>query len=77
MPVKKLAHLGITGAPETVRSAFATVDEAKTFLHVSRAHVYSLMDRGELTFARFGACRRIPWSALHAYVAKCTVTANA
>lgn len=76
MPVKKLAAPGITDAPETVRSAFATVDEAKTFLHVSRAHVYSLMDRGELTFARFGACRRIPWAALHQYVARCTVAAS-
>lgn len=73
MPAKKKDAVGIAEAPEPIRSMFATVTEAKTLLHVSRAHVYSLMERGELKYVKFGECRRIPWAALREFAEKGTV----
>lgn len=42
----------------------ATIIEAAEFLRLSKATVYILMDRGDLTYCRFGRARRIPWREL-------------
>jgi excisionase family DNA binding protein len=52
---------------------FVTVPEAAHLLRLSRAKVYSLMDAGELAYAKFGKARRIPREALEAYVRRCLV----
>ena len=54
---------------EMVRDGFAEVAEAQEFLRLSRSTIYTLMDRGLLSFARFGRTRRIPWRALRDYAA--------
>jgi excisionase family DNA binding protein len=41
-----------------------TVDEAKEFLRLSRATLYSLMARGDLPFTTIGRRRLIPHRAL-------------
>jgi excisionase family DNA binding protein len=48
---------------------FVEVPEAATFLSVSRATVYKLMDDGSLAYAKFGRSRRIPKRALLEYAA--------
>ena len=52
-----------------VRDGFAEVAEAQAYLRLSRSTIYTLMDRGELPFARFGRTRRIPWRSLRDYAA--------
>ncbi|MEW9554557.1 helix-turn-helix transcriptional regulator [Nonomuraea sp. NPDC050783] len=48
-----------------------TVPEAMAVLKVSRWTLYNLIRSGELTSIRVGArCRRIPSSALDAYIAR-------
>lgn len=56
---------------ELVAEGLATVKQAEQFLSVSRAKVYSLMDAGELRYAKLGKSRRIPWQALREYAANC------
>jgi excisionase family DNA binding protein len=56
---------------------FVTVPEAAQLLRLSRAKVYSLMDAGELRYAKFGRSRRIPREALEAYVRECLVGGGA
>ena len=47
-----------------VADGLVSVDEATTFLSVSRSTVYELMDKGLLPFAKIGRSRRIPKRAL-------------
>lgn len=53
-----------------------TVPEAATLLRLSRATVYRLLQRGEMDSLKIGAARRIPLSALQAYITS-YMTANA
>lgn len=57
-------------AEELAAAGFDTVQGAAKFLGVSRAYVYLLMGRGELAFALFGRCRRIPRRARVEYAAR-------
>jgi len=41
-----------------------TVAYAAEFLSLSKSMIYLLMERGELTYAKFGKSRRIPRKAL-------------
>jgi excisionase family DNA binding protein len=59
------------------QDGLASIPEVQAFLKVSRSTVYTIMNRGELPFVKFGKCRRIPWSALREYVDKHTVHAAA
>jgi excisionase family DNA binding protein len=61
---------------DPTRDGLARVREACAFLAVSRATVYSLMDKGELKFVKIGKARRIPWPALVALVEKHSVAAR-
>ncbi len=56
-----------------VDEGFATVVEAAAFLRVGRTHVYHLMQRGQLPYAKFGKSRRIPWVELRAFAARSIV----
>jgi excisionase family DNA binding protein len=64
----------LTGDGGMVASGFATVAEAATFLRLSRAKVYQLMEGGELLYAKFGKSRRIPKDALREYAERCLVS---
>lgn len=57
-PTEKLVRLGERLA--LVAEGRLTIAETSTFLRVSRATVYNLMDRGELPFVEVGRARRIP-----------------
>lgn len=57
-----------------VEDGFASVDAAADFLMVARSTIYNLMGSGELPFAKFGKCRRIPWRSLREYAQRCMVT---
>jgi excisionase family DNA binding protein len=50
-----------------VEGGFVEVPEAATFLSLSRASIYKLMDSGSLAYAKFGRSRRIPRRALLEY----------
>jgi excisionase family DNA binding protein len=52
---------------------FATIDEAAHFLGLKRSSVYKLMELQELTFAKFGKSRRIPWKAIRSYAERCLI----
>jgi len=56
-----------------IAGGFASIEDAMEFLSLGRAKIYQLMNDGELAAARFGRSRRIPWTSLHAYAAKCVV----
>jgi excisionase family DNA binding protein len=45
-----------------------TPQEAAELLAVGRTTLYGLLQSGELTSVRIGACRRIPYDALRAFV---------
>jgi excisionase family DNA binding protein len=55
---------------DLTRDGFATISEGCDFLKLSRSGLYGLMETGQLTFARFGRARRIPWRALWAFAQK-------
>jgi excisionase family DNA binding protein len=54
---------------------YATVPEVADFLGLSRGKIYSLMDAGEIVFAKFGTARRVPWRAVKEYAERCLVKA--
>src|SRR5205807_1893559 len=70
--VCKSAHHGsiqetkmrIAEPKKTSRDGLATVEQASLFLSMSRATIYTLMDRGTLPSLKLGKSRRIPWNAL-------------
>ena len=47
-----------------VEDGLLTVQQAATFLQISRSNLYALMERGELAFVKIGRSRRIPRRAL-------------
>ncbi len=49
---------------------FIDVAGASDFLKLSRATIYSLMERGEIPYAKFGKSRRIPRRALQEFAEK-------
>jgi excisionase family DNA binding protein len=46
------------------------VEEAAHLLSLSRKTIYDLMSRGELASLKIGGSRRIPLTALHAFIAR-------
>jgi len=46
------------------------VEEAAQLLSLSRKTLYDLMSRGELASLKIGGSRRIPLTALHAFIAR-------
>lgn len=67
-------------APETIppvtEDGFYTVAEVATLLRVSKPKVYHLLDKGELSYCRFGSCRRVPKRAVAAYLNESLVLAS-
>jgi excisionase family DNA binding protein len=55
---------------DLVSEGFAKLPEAGRFLGLSRATLYSLMNNGQLPFAKLGRSRRIPWRALKEWAAR-------
>ncbi len=51
-------------AAAVVSDGLLRVGEAAAFLSLSRATLYTLMDRGELPFVKLGRSRRIPRRAV-------------
>ena len=47
-----------------VNSGLVTVKEASSFLSLSRAMIYKLMETGQLRYVKIGRSRRIPRLAL-------------
>jgi len=47
-----------------VADGLDTIKDAATFLRISVASLYKMMDRGELPFVKIGRSRRIPRRAL-------------
>lgn len=62
--------------PLAVENGLLTVAESAKLLGLSRSKVYALMDVGELEYAKFGRCRRIPKSALTALIDRSLVRRN-
>jgi excisionase family DNA binding protein len=59
---------------DVVADGFASTAEACKFLSVSRAKLYAMMESRQLTYAKFGKSRRIPWHALHDLAARSLVS---
>lgn len=53
-----------------VEGGLLSVEQAMEFLAISRSHLYELMDRGLVPYAKVGRCRRIPRDSLLDYVAR-------
>jgi excisionase family DNA binding protein len=60
----------ITTPAPAAPALLLTVAEAAQALRLSRAQVYNLVSRGELQTIRIGSSRRVPVSALQAYIEK-------
>jgi excisionase family DNA binding protein len=58
-----------------IDEGFLGVGEAARFLQISRSKVYALMDKGDLLYAKFGRCRRIPKKALAEFAERSLVHA--
>lgn len=66
-------------SPTTVHlepKVLVSVDEAADLLSLGRTMVYMLVMRGEIPSLKLGRMRRIPVTALHAYVARQLAEAN-
>lgn len=61
---------GAVGNARLVGEGFVTVAQAAEFLGLSRSTVYSLMETGEIRFAKFHRARRIPRTALLDFAAR-------
>ncbi len=55
------------GTPQQRKMAY-TVQEAAELLSVSRAHLYRLIDLGQVGTIRVGRCRRVTAGQLEAFV---------
>jgi excisionase family DNA binding protein len=60
-----------------VDEGLATVSEAGRFLGISRAKLYQMMDRGQLTYCKLGRNRRVPWRAVKTLAAESLVARDA
>jgi excisionase family DNA binding protein len=58
-----------------IEDGFVSVPEVARFLRISRSKVYALMDSGEILYAKFGRCRRIPKKALAEFTERSLVNA--
>lgn len=65
MPTAEHPALPAINTPKMLYS----IAEAAALLSLSRAHLYRLLERGELTSIRIGRSRRVSRSELEAYVA--------
>lgn len=50
-----------------VQDGFATVEQAKAFLNISRASIYAMLAKKQIASVKFGKSRRIPWGALREF----------
>ena len=58
-----------TAAESLVEDGMMSVSQAMEFLSISRSHLYELMDRREIPWAKIGRSRRIPRAFLISYIA--------
>ena len=63
-------------AAEQVADGALNINEAVQFSRISRAELYRLMDRGELSFVKYGRRRLIPKNALRELLARHVVAAG-
>jgi excisionase family DNA binding protein len=71
----ELSAIASAPAPEPTRSitpSLLTVGEAAAALSLSRTAVYELMRTGDLGSVQIGVRRRVPMTAIDAYVARLT-----
>jgi excisionase family DNA binding protein len=61
-------ELSRAGEQTALARLLLTPQEAAELLAVGRTTLYGLLQSGELTSVRIGACRRIPYDALRAFV---------
>ena len=69
MVPEKLIHAdervrSLEDSTELVADGLLTVRETAAFLRLSRSTIYSLMDAGDLVYAKLGRSRRIPRRAV-------------
>ena len=53
-----------TEKSEILKDGLQRVSDAAKFLGVSRSHIYSLMEQGELPYVKLGKSRRVPKQAV-------------
>lgn len=58
------------------RADFLKVPEVQQRLRLSRSAVYDLMDKGEISYAKFGRARRVRADSLEAYIRRSTIPAR-
>jgi excisionase family DNA binding protein len=63
--------------PHIVDEGLATITQASEFLSWGTSSIYKAMDAGELTYAKLGKSRRIPWRALREFAARQLVDGSA
>jgi excisionase family DNA binding protein len=61
---------------ETVAKKLLTVEEVAKRLSISRTHVYTLMERGELAYVKLSKSRRVPEEAVEQLVNRNLVVAR-
>ena len=61
----------------SIEPLLVRVEEAARLLSLSRSTIYEMLDTGELPSVRRGTARRIPVTALHAWVAHQTTPPTA
>jgi excisionase family DNA binding protein len=59
-----------------VDEGLVSVGQAAAFLGLSRSSIYTLMEKGELAFAKIGGSRRIPRKALTQLAERSLVSAG-
>ena len=58
---------------QETKSDFGKVKDVCVRLNMSRTALYGIMDRGELSYTKFGRSRRIRWSEVERYIERQTV----
>jgi excisionase family DNA binding protein len=71
----KLITLSGELAEAMAEGGFVDIATAAKHLSISRSSLYQLMERGEISYAKFGKSRRIPRKGLLDYASKCLVVA--
>ncbi len=62
-----------TISEQTERRALGTVPEVASFLNMSRAKIYLMMEQGLLPYVKLGKNRRVKWEDVDRLVQGCTV----